>query len=270
MTIRQWVIIVLASVSVIVLYNLPRSVVDNDSQSAIIDSKVSTAEALHSFELPIESKARVRSLQNLIVETSDKKKCAIFADSLATIYLLYNYLDSAEAYADQILDFDSDYESQVRAGEIFFQLYGVSADLVKTKNYASKAAICFETALIEEKNPDLESKLAMTKVVTSNPMEGIMMLRKVLEEYPENKTALYSMGVLSMQSGQYEKAVERFEKLMVIDKTNDQAAYYLAVSYFETGNNIKSQEWFEKIKTLSGDPAILESTDQYLKKLNEL
>jgi len=212
----------------------------------------------------------VGTLQILIRTASDKKNCAIFADSLAGLYLSYYYLDSAEALADQILIFDSTVFGQVMAAELYFQLYGISADQNKAKSVAIKAARCLEKALIADENPDLRAKLAMTKVSTSNPMEGIMMLKGVLEEYPENRTALYGMGVLSMQSGQFDKAVERFEKLLIIDNTNDQAAYYLAVSHFETGHLQQSREWFEKIKATSTDPAILESVDQYLKKLNEL
>lgn len=270
MTGRQGIILIVAIAVTILLYNLPRSVVDNDASVSDIGSEVESAEVTHSFDLPDELKLQIATLQKLIINSEDKKNCAIFADSLAGIYLSYNNLDSAEVYADQILQFDSSSNGQVLAGELYFQLYGISLNQNRAKLFADKAAKCFEKALKEGDNPDLRAKLAMTKVVTSNPMEGIVMLRGVLEEYPENKTALYNMGMLSMQSGQYDKAVERFEKLMVVDNTNDQAAYYLAVSHFETGNLPQAKEWFEKIKLISGDPAILESADQYLTKLNEL
>ena len=44
-------------------------------------------------------------------------------------------------------------------------------------------------------------------------MQGIMMLREVLEEDPKNELALFNMGMLSIQSGQYDKAVERLVEL---------------------------------------------------------
>ena len=101
-------------------------------------------------------------------------------------------------------------------------------------------------------------------------MQGIMMLRGILEEYPENTTAIFNLGLLSMQSGQFDKAVGRFEKLMTIDGSNFQAAYYLGVSYFETENYDKAREWFTKIKKMGTDPAMASSADEYLKRLNEL
>jgi len=94
-------------------------------------------------------------------------------------------------------------------------------------------------------------------------------LRGVLEEHPNNTTALYGMGVMSMQSGQYDKAVGRFEKLITIDSSNILAKYYLAESYYKSGREKDATIWFQKLKIESTDPAIIESVEKYLKILNE-
>jgi tetratricopeptide (TPR) repeat protein len=244
--------------------------VENESELDEVSQKSGVDEIGHSFDITQSDRATINNLQKSLSSSGTNKKSTIFADSLATIFLSYNILDSAEIYADIILQKDSSLESHQRAGNIYFRLFGVTLDQIESKRIAEKAAISFESILEQGPNPDVRAKWAMTKVSTSSPMDGILILREVLEEYPDNETALYSIGVLSMQSGQYDKAAERFEKLMTIDLTNHQAAYYLAVSYFELGQMGRSKEWFEKIKNVSRDPAILESTDQYLKKLNEL
>jgi cytochrome c-type biogenesis protein CcmH/NrfG len=95
------------------------------------------------------------------------------------------------------------------------------------------------------------------------------MLRSVLEEYPDNQTAVYNLGVLSMQTGQFELAAERFEKLLELDSTNIQGEYYLAVCYYETGNKEEAKALFEKLKNTGSDPVIVQSADEYLKELNE-
>ena len=40
---------------------------------------------------------------------------------------------------------------------------------------------------------------ALKLVNSSNPMEGVFMLRKILEEDPKNKEVLFNLGVLSIQ-----------------------------------------------------------------------
>lgn len=269
MTGRQWIVLIAAVVLVVVLYNLPRSVVDNDAATAEVGDQKSEM-ANHAFDLPSDVLATLDSLRNSIRNEGLNEKSSIFADSLIGIFLSFNMLDSAEKYVDQIFGKDSSVSGRRKAGNLYFQLFGVTPNIEKAKGFAEKAAACFETVLQQQSDPDIQAKLAMTKVSTENPMQGVMMLRKVLEEYPDNTTVIYSLGVLSIQSGQYDKAVERFEKLMTIDPAHEQGGYYLAVSYFETDQLDDARHWFDKIKQQSTDPAIVNSANEYLKELNEL
>ncbi len=270
MSVRQWLVLLAAAVLVVVLYNLPRSVVENTTSDVDLENEGVSNSSGHSFSIAESDQAIIFSLRNLISKSESNKKVAIFADSLSGIYLKSNFLDSAEFFADLTLDMDSSILGQKSAGDLYFRIFGISSDSDRTMRVASKAANCFERVLEERDDPDIRANLAMTKVVSSNPMQGIMMLRGILEEYPDNVTAIFNLGMLSMQSGQYDKAVERFEKLMTLDGSNTQAGYYLAISYFELGDNTNAKKWFEKIMTESSDPAIVSSADQYLKELNEL
>ena len=270
MTARQWLLLLAAVLLIVFLYNLPRSVVENTTTDIELEKEQASALASHAFSVSESHQKAISSLRNLISQSDSNEKVAIFADSLAGIYLKSNLLDSAEYFSDLILKKNGSVSSQKKAGELYFRIFGISSDSERTTRVADKAAKCFERILEDGEDPDIQANLAMTKVVSSNPMQGIMMLRGILEENPENETALYNLGLLSMQSGQYEKAVERFEKLMTIDGANIQAGFYLAVSYFEEGDMENAKNWFEKIKTESSDPAILNSADQYLKQLNEL
>lgn len=107
----------------------------------------------------------------------------------------------------------------------------------------------------------------MTYVSSANPMQGITMLREVLEKDPQNEDGLFNMGVLSMQSGQYKKAAERFEELIKYHPQNVQGQFYLAVSYFESNEKNKAKAQFEAVKKITQDPMILSSIQSYLDKL---
>ena len=62
-------------------------------------------------------------------------------------------------------------------------------------------------------------------------MKGILKLRALAESNPENADLQWQMGMFSMQTGQYEKAVARFEKVISLDAQRLDALMQLAVSY---------------------------------------
>ena len=58
-----------------------------------------------------------------------------------------------------------------------------------------------------------------------NPMEGITILRDIVSKDDANIDAHYWLGVFSVKSGQYDKAIERFNK--VIDINPEYLAAYI-------------------------------------------
>lgn len=270
MSLHRIAVSVIAVVLVIILYSLPKVVIDNDSTETGIASENESIES-HDFQITASDSMKIAEFHNKIASAENNKKSIIFADSLANLYLAYNKLDSAEKFARFILNQGDLTENYLLAGNIFFKAFGFSKVQSEVSKFSGLAADCFSKILESDpKNPDVKAKLAMTMVSSANPMKGIGMLREVLEEYPENETALYNLGVLSMQSGQYDKAVDRFKKLTEINADNVQAFFYLAISYFELNQKVKAAELFEKVKLMDNDPAINQAADGYLKEINEL
>ena len=66
--------------------------------------------------------------------------------------------------------------------------------------------------------------LAVAKVSGENPMEGILELRALADESPPNLDAVMWLGRFSIQSGQLDKARERFDQ--VIDAQPDRVEAY--------------------------------------------
>lgn len=58
--------------------------------------------------------------------------------------------------------------------------------------------------------------------------EGIMKLRAVTERDSNNVAAIYQLGIMSIESGQTEKAVKRFEKLLLLQPENQEYKKILA------------------------------------------
>ena len=85
-----------------------------------------------------------------------------------------------------------------------------------------------------------------------NPMAGIQALRNLESEFPENMEVKYHLGVFSVITGQYDKAIKRLEEVCG-DPDWQQACYYLARSYVQTGDTTNFKRVKEKVRTLFPD-----------------
>ena len=104
-------------------------------------------------------------------------------------------------------------------------------------------ALYIYTSSVRPKRPSIKKELSITEQIqaalsniqdSDNPqsqMKGILQMRSLSEKYPENADLQWNMGLFSIQSGQYEKAVARFEKVINIDAQRLDAYMQLAMSY---------------------------------------
>ena len=74
-------------------------------------------------------------------------------------------------------------------------------------------------------------------------MKGILMLRDLIEKEPENVLVLSTLGRFAIQTGQFEKAIERLEKAISLDPKNNKANCLLAQAYQGVGNAEKAAEY---------------------------
>ena len=125
------------------------------------------------------------------------------------------------------------------------------------------------TSVIENKNSKEEIQKAvsveqaLSLIEGANPMEGIFMLRDIVENNPKDTEALYYLGVLSNQTGQYKNAVERFNQLITIDSSDKRAYLQLGISNYNLGNKEKADSLFNIIRN-SEDKLLIEELDNFL------
>ncbi|MBL7942962.1 MAG: hypothetical protein JNM00_09360 [Flavobacteriales bacterium] len=90
----------------------------------------------------------------------------------------------------------------------------------------------------------LELIQAIQLVQGTDPMRGITMLRNLVEKDSTNLQAQYQLGLFSIQSGQMDKAVNRFETILRIDSTFTPAIMELAGLRMQEGNNAAALKLF--------------------------
>ncbi len=113
-------------------------------------------------------------------------------------------------------------------------------------------------------NENFSIERAIELVEGDNPMEGIFMLRDIIDKNPENTDALYYLGVLSLQTSQYENASKRFNQIIAIDSSDKRAYLQLGFSKYYL-SEYKTADSLFNIVMRSGDSLLIKDLDFFLK-----
>jgi tetratricopeptide (TPR) repeat protein len=223
----------------------------------LIDSlKYENGEALlqlHADMLKAESKSKNALLQQLSDEWLALGQPSIGAD-----------------YLRQIADNDPTYLNYMRAGTALNSLIDFEQLEDMRVNVVYGARYCFEEA--EKLQPgDLDAKIGLATVLvsgTNTPMEGIMMLREIDASNPDNVKVNLELGRFSVMSGQMDKALERFDRVLQKDSLNLQARYMKAQTYLGLSDTAAAVLELEKLKSMTTDSMIVNQVRTEIHNLN--
>lgn len=267
----QVILISFAILSIVGLYSLPRVVVDNDSNlpAEFLDENREGNVIDHSTEIPTEAVPRIQMWKSELLTNNGMNNNVKALDSLILVFQQINKYDSAAYYAGTFADSYAEVANLRKAGDAYYEAFTFAVDQAKGQRLAARARAYYNKILDQGVN-DLEARnnIAMTLMSSSNPMQGVMMIRQILEEDPKNEKALLNMGLLSIQSRQFDRAIERFKSLVTHYPEHLEGNYFLAVSYFETGDLANAKTQFEKVKKLDIDPMVTANVDDYLQRIN--
>ena len=92
--------------------------------------------------------------------------------------------------------------------------------------------------------------------ISETPMEGILKVRQVAEKDSTNIFAQMVLGQGSAISGQYDKAIDRFERVIRLQPSNIEAILMLADVYERKTDKSSAVLWYKKAVTLVQNPEI--------------
>jgi outer membrane protein len=266
---KRLILIAICAISIWLLFQLPKVVIENEGRLTGNRTPDSTETNIPDHvQAPTEVRRVIAEIKKEYGKSTEKEKNAIFADSLANLYRAANQFDSAGWFAEKAAEFFNNTESWIKAADNYYQAYTLALNQEKQRALASKAQEFYGKALEREPdNLEIKTKMAMTYLTSANPMQGITMLREVLVKDPENELALFNMGMLSIQSGQYDRAVERLERLVEVNPSHIQGHLLLGLALMNSGEKERARTQFEKVKEMDKDPAVQATVDSYLKDL---
>ncbi|MBL0129027.1 MAG: tetratricopeptide repeat protein [Flavobacteriales bacterium] len=111
---------------------------------------------------------------------------------------------------------------------------------------------------------------AVALVQGQDPMRGIMMLREIVKEEPDNAEAHWQLGLFAVQSGQMDKALERFRKVRDLDAAGfPDVWFYLGRTYATMDSTDQAIACLSEYRKMVQDTAITKEVDRILKELKD-
>lgn len=164
---------------------------------------------------------------------------------------------------------DNTEKSYLNAAYRYFDGFKMARDSMERAYFVDKSIENYKKVI--ELNPDnLNAKTDLGVCYaegTSNPMQGIALLREVIQKDPNHENAQLNLGFLSVKSGQYEKALERFNTVLKNNPARIDAYVFMGQTYIQMGLKNKAIESFETFKSLSDNDKAIKEIDSYLKEL---
>jgi len=159
-------------------------------------------------------------------------------------------------------------ENWLEAGNRYFSATRFVKETEKQMLFI-KAMACFNKTLeIAPNNVEAKINLGACYVEgSSDPMKGIGILREVEKIDSNNINLQLNFAFFSGKSGQWDKAIARFNKVLKIQPDYIEAYLHLADAYEQKGDKANAIISLEKYSALIEDVTIKAEVRSYIKKL---
>ena len=137
--------------------------------------------------------------------------------------------------------------------------------LLQKANVAYKKSLDLDTALT-----DAKTGLGISIVNGAGaPMEGIKLLMDVVAKDPKNLKANMSVGLFAIKSGQFDKAIIRFNDIVNNIKATPEAYSYLGAAYEGLNKKNEAIDAYLNSKKLTANPSFIKFLDTKIAELKK-
>ncbi len=177
-------------------------------------------------------------------------------------------------YISEAAKLDNSEKKLTFAAHLFLDNLRREHDDTKQGWQTDQAVELFKKALaLNPENTDLKIGLGSSYIYgrqtgdAQQAMLGIQELLSVVKKDSTNMKAQFVLGVGGAVSGQYDKAIERFKKVMLAEPNNAEAAAFLGDTYAATGNKPEAIKWYNVSRRLVNNPAYSKEVEERIKSL---
>jgi tetratricopeptide (TPR) repeat protein len=173
-------------------------------------------------------------------------------------------------YLEVVANNEPSLTNWLNAGTRFLKAFDNAAqDSLVQPVMLQKANAAFTKALaIDSTSSDARTGLGTTIVNgLGAPMQGIAMLLEVVKKDPKNLKANMQLGMFAIKSGQFDKAIIRFNDIITNIKATPDAYFYLATANENLGNNKEAIDAYLNSKKLAANPTLSKWIDTKVAEL---
>jgi tetratricopeptide (TPR) repeat protein len=183
--------------------------------------------------------------------------------------------ESYAYYLSEAAKLDKSEKNLTFAAQLILDNLRGEPDEAKLNWKAAQAIALFEKAIeLNPNNDDLKVGLGSCYVFgrgrfgkPAETMKGIQQLLAVVRKDSTNMKAQMMLGVGGYVSGQYDKAIERLQKVVTAQPDNLEAIAFLADAYAARGDKTEAVKWYQISKRLANDPHYSQEVDERIKSL---
>lgn len=227
------------------------------------------------FDIKTYQKKRIQELPDSLRKVYNNLGSQPLSDDTALIHKRVKFWKGrsdnllAGYFQQNLAEKASSSQAWTRAGNLYQKAQKAVTDSNLKKAAVERSLKCFQIAL--NKSPEnLEAKagLALTYVEGKQKvMKGVGLLKEIIEVKPDHRKALFYLGMLSIRSGQYEKALKRFQKLVEIQPKNPFNHLYLGNVQEQLGNKDVALREYRKYQKLVEQPKLKANAEEKIKDL---
>jgi tetratricopeptide (TPR) repeat protein len=243
--------------------------------------QASAVEKANFEDLKKEALAKLEPGKASELNALEQKKDIASYNELSSIWAKSKQGNLSAKYKAEAAKLENTEKSLTFASQYLIDLYSIEQNAPIKAWQASEAAVLLEKLLVlQPKNND--AKVSLAKCYTDGSgevMKGVLLLREVATANPAHLQAGITLGRLAVQSAQFDKAIDRLEKLNQSHPKNSELLGFLADAYKgqgmkekENGENekaaadiAKAKELLQECKQIVNNPNFSKGIDEYIK-----
>ena len=159
----------------------------------------------------------------------------------------------------------------VKVGDYNATLLQTAPDDKARKFLAGNMITCYKKAVDIDTNIT-ENRIRLAGAYMeegSQPMSGVLMLLDIVHKDSTNVDAQLMLGRFGLISGQIDKAIARFEKVLYLQPQNSEALFLLAEAYNDQGSKQKAIDLLERCKKTVKDPATKKDIEKAIESIKK-
>lgn len=257
----------------VLLFLAPKTLSDKKSESKVMTNSnqlLSSIEPFLNKTVQLLKEDDKLQYQALVNEATNSKIDTSFVP-VVQFWDKQKRPDLASFFVEKIANRVQSSDGFLKAGDRYYYSVKFTKDDGEIEALYQSSIRCYTKAI--EKNPsntDAKIQLAACYVEDGkDPMKGISLLKELEKTDSNNVKLQLTFAFFSVKSGQIDKAIKRFNKVLQIDPLFIEAYLHLADSYEQQGDKNKTIEMLTKYASLTEDAMAKQEVLKYIEQLKK-